>query len=76
MMAGKENENKKLKLMTVPGWENILVQKITSKNHAFFSPQVLEIHIKIIQSENWLLVLKIIAIYIHSYKLYLFFITT
>lgn len=37
-----------------------------------YSPQVLEICIKVIQSENWLLVLKM-TIYIHSYKLFFFF---
>lgn len=36
-MAGKENENNKLKVMTVTDWENILVQEITSKSVFFTS---------------------------------------
>jgi len=34
-MVGKENENNKLKLMTVTDRENILLQEITSKSGFF-----------------------------------------
>lgn len=44
MMVGKETENKKLKLVTVPDWENILVQKITSKSCAFFHTSIRNMH--------------------------------
>lgn len=62
-MIGKENKIKKLKLMTIPDWENILVQKITPKS-CFFSPQALEICIKIYS------VRKLVATVINNNNIY------